>query len=602
MSIFEFSPENSIGEVRGVDTSQVFIKVISAERLAFARVGRLVAIQGLDSNEWLIGIVNRVWRDPIAAGGSAAADSEIPTEDNSVQIALVGTYRAKHGLKKNYFTRAVLSLPDINRNVYPIEEKVLEDFMGIIGTVGKESSETPLEIGRYTLDKDAKAYLDADKLFQRHAALLGSTGSGKSWAVANILEQASKLENVNIILFDMHGEYRNLPYAQQLRIANPSDTDSKDADVLFLPYWLLNFDEMQSLFIDHSEQSAPNQSVALLESVTIAKQEFLTGIAESDSTSIFTIDSPIPFELARLIEILSVKNSEINETGELYASGENKGKPKTKQGPLNDKLTRMIIRLRNKISDRRYGFLFQPPQEWNTYERLHQLAKTLMGHKGVEEFRGKGVKVIDFSEVPSDILPIIVSLVARVVYQIQFWSEPSSENGIRHPILLVCDEAHVYLPKTQDSASSIQRRALENFERIAKEGRKYGVGLFVVSQRPSDVSTTILSQCNNFVTLRLTNERDKNVVKGLLPDSLGGMLDILPSLEVGEAIVVGDAVLLPTRICLNTPTHSPRSSTIDFWQRWKGSENPSERTPSDLTQAVENLRRQSRRREEAPSP
>lgn len=176
---------------------------------------------------------------------------------------------------------------------------------------------------------------------------------------------------------------------------------------------------------------------------------------------------------------------------------------------------------------------------------------------------------------------------ARLVYQVQFWSDPGTDNEGRHPILLICDEAHLYLPHSPENVT--ERKSLENFERIAKEGRKYGVGIFVVSQRPSDVSTTILSQCNNIISLRLTNERDKSVVKNLLPDTLGGLLEVIPGLEVGEAVVVGDSTLLPTRIVLNKPNHPPKSSTIDFWKRWDSSGDK-----VDLLQAVENLRKQSR--------
>lgn len=161
-------------------------------------------------------------------------------------------------------------------------------------------------------------------------------------------------------------------------------------------------------------------------------------------------------------------------------------------------------------------------------------------------------------------------MVARLIYQIQFWSNPGEENSGRHPILLVCDEAHLYLPR--DPNNIIERKSLDIFERIAKEGRKYGVGMLVVSQRPSDVSSTILSQCNNIISLRLTNELDKSVVRNLLPDTLGGILEVLPGLEVGEAVVVGDAILLPTRIVLSKPNYKPKSATIDFWQRWEATE------------------------------
>lgn len=194
------------------------------------------------------------------------------------------------------------------------------------------------------------------------------------------------------------------------------------------------------------------------------------------------------------------------------------------------------------------------------------------------------IKVIDFSEVPSDILPVMVGLVGRLIYQIQFWTNHED----RHPIALVCDEAHLYLPK-KDGKNPIEKRAIESFEKIAKEGRKYGVALFIVSQRPSDVSTTILSQCNNIISLRLTNAEDQSTVRKLLPDSLDSLLDILPIMDVGEALVVGDSVLLPSRIKITPPTEKPLSETVKFWDRW--TENTSN---LDFMAIVENLRKQSR--------
>ena len=286
MGIFNFEEAQSIGEVRGVDTSRVFIQVHSAEKLSHARVGRLVTIQGLDGNEWLLGMINRVWRDPLendAKDSEAFPEETVPVivENNGVQVALVGTYRVKQGKIDNYFTRAILSLPDINRPVFPVEGKALEAFMGIIGSASG-AVKKPLEIGTYTLDRKAKAYIDGDKLFQRHAALLGSTGSGKSWSVANILEQAAKLDCSNIIVFDLHGEYTQLPYAQQLRVAGPGDLAEPKEGVLFLPFWLLNYDEMQSMLIDHSEQSAPNQSLAVLDAITKAKMSVLDKLGKKE--------------------------------------------------------------------------------------------------------------------------------------------------------------------------------------------------------------------------------------------------------------------------------------------------------------------------------
>ena len=227
--------------------------------------------------------------------------------------------------------------------------------------------------------------------------------------------------------------------------------------------------------------------------------------------------------------------------------------------------------------------MFQPHVDSQNYNWLAIMLCSLLGYSDSQ----KGIKIIDFSEVPSDVLPVVTGTLARLLYDVQFWMEAEK----RTPFTLVCDEAHLYLP-TKDEADAVQKQALYNFERIAKEGRKYGVSLLPVSQRPSDVSKTILSQCNNFVVLRLTNERDKGVIKNLLPDSLKSTIDFLPLLDVGEALIVGDAILLPSKILLDKPieSHRPISATKDFWDEW----DKYKQDNNVVQQAVEFLRKQSR--------
>lgn len=593
MSIFSFTEEQSIGEVRSVETSRITVRVTDGQRLQKARVGRLVAIQSM-GDEWLIGIIERVWRHPVEL--PTLAEAEIPEdqvviqqEENGVAISLVGTYRARDGQKRDTFSRAVFALPEINRPVFPIEEKSLEDFMGILSASSKAEAAAPLKVGTYTLDGKATAYIDGDKLFQRHAALLGSTGSGKSFTVASILEQSAQLPHANMIVLDLHGEYSSMKFASHYRIAGIGDLKDAREGAIFLPFWLLTYDEMQSVFVDRSGDNAPNQALALMDSVIEMKRGAIETLKRVDLLDGFTVDTPVPYRLSELVQSLDSKNEEVIPTGEEYVSGAKKGQPKTEKGPLNGKLSRFLIRLKTKMNDRRYAFMYQAPAEYETYDALHALAKKLLGTGNAEDGVNPGIKIIDFSEVPSDILPVVVGLVARLVYQVQFWSDPGLAGDERHPVVIVCDEAHLYLPSAAASTGPLERRALENFERIAKEGRKYGVGLLVVSQRPSDVSTTILSQCSNIISLRLSNKTDQGVVKQLLPESLEGLMEVLPTLDVGEAVVVGDATLLPTRIRMNKPVHEPRSATIAFWSRWA---KPKKEV--DLVAAVENMRRQSR--------
>lgn len=593
MTIFTFNEQQSIGEVRSVETSRITIRVTDGQRLQKARVGRLVAIQ-TTGDEWLIGIVERVWRHPVELptldeGEVAEGAAAIQQEENGVAISLVGTYRAREGQRHNTFSRAVFALPEINRPVYPIEEKSLEDFMGILSASSKADAAIPLKVGTYTLDGKASAYIDGDKLFQRHSALLGSTGSGKSFTVASILEQTAQLPHANVVVLDLHGEYSSMKFASHYRIAGIADIKTKKDGAIFLPFWLLTYDEMQSVFVDRSGNNAPNQAIAVMDSVIELKRSAIDALGKPELLEGFTVDTPVPYRLADLVSSLDSKNDETIDTGETYASGPRKGLPKTEKGPMNGQLSRFLVRLKTKMNDRRYAFMYQAPAEYETYEALHDLAKKLLGTGNVKDSINPGIKIIDFSEVPSDILPVVVGLVGRLIYQIQFWSSPGEDGDARHPIVIVCDEAHLYLPSGAALAGPLEKRALENYERIAKEGRKYGVSLMVVSQRPSDVSTTILSQCSNIISLRLANKTDQAVVKQLLPESLEGLMEVLPTLDVGEAVVVGDATLLPTRIKMSKPKHEPRSATIPFWTRWT-----TPKAEVDLVAAVENMRRQSR--------
>lgn len=578
MAIFIFGSSHFLGKVRAVDTRRVNVQVNSDEDLRKARVGQLVALALPGAvEEWLIGLIDKVIKTPVLEEPSRIDESEseetstmaLPRESvlNTVQLTLVGTVGLTTD-NKTRFSRSLVQVPEIDGSCYILRDAQLQTFMNLLSSEAKTAHS--LEIGRYTIDESAKAYLDGNRLFQRHASLLGSTGSGKSWSVAAILEQAAKLPSSNLIVFDLHGEYRELTYTRHLRIPGPEELGKTDESLLFLPYWLLNAEELQAMFIDRSEFNAHNQVMAFQDTVVDEKKKTLKTLKKTEVLNAFTLDSPIPFQIANVLNKLKHLNTEM-------VPGAN---GKEKQGLFYGQFSRLLVRLNSKVSDKRYGFLFQAPDSEHQYDAMAQMVKRLMDYS-TEKAQ---VKVIDFSEVPSDILPVIVGLVARIIYQVQFWTDRVK----RRPMALVCDEAHLYLPK-KDGKNPVEQRAIENFEKIAKEGRKYGVALLVVSQRPSDVSPTILSQCNNVIALRLTNGDDQTTVKRFMPESLEGLMDTLPILDIGEALVVGDAVLLPSRIRIHPPNEKPLSATIDFWNEWsKTPESP------DFVKAVENMRRQNR--------
>lgn len=583
MGLFNFEDEKDLlGVVREVDTRKVSIYVSSDSDLRKAKVGHLVCLESDSSVEiWLIGIVEKAIKSISFSSSLSIEEQECEKTEllegsseeviNTVKLTLIGTTQYDANKSSQTFSRSLTMVPDIEAKCYILKNENLVNFMNIL--MKSADTEKSLALGQYTIDDSATAYLDGDKLFQRHAALLGSTGSGKSWTVASILEKAAELPSSNLIVFDLHGEYKNLSYAHQLRIPGPDRLGEESEELLYLPYWLLNAIEMQSMFIDNSEFSAHNQVTKFQDLVLSGQEAFLQQNSKTNMLKSFTLDSPIPYEIKEVLSEFKRLDEEMVQ-----------GKTTPKQGKYHGTFSRLIVRLRSKLNDRRYGFLFKAPKSKHTYETMAELAKKLMDFKGDK----RQIKVIDFSEVPSDILPVILGLVARIVFQTQFWFDPDK----RHPISLVCDEAHLYLPK-KDGKNPVEKRAIESFEKIAKEGRKYGIALFVVSQRPSDVSSTILSQCNNFISLRLTNSDDQNTVKKLLPDSLESIVDILPIMDIGEALVVGDAVLLPNRIRITPPNEKPDSATIDFWSEWaKDIESP------DYTQVIENMRRQGREKGE----
>ncbi|WP_305965865.1 ATP-binding protein [Marinobacter salsuginis] len=574
MPIFKFNDEEALGKVASVDTTNVIVEVENVDQLKRLQVNHLGVLQSSKPGQHLIGLITQVTRkrgiEEVVGDGINDHASEL----NMCRIALIGTMLDRDGEKENVFRRTLESVPEIDANCFSLEGENLTGFMRTLSSIAADGN--TLTLGKYTLDENAVAYLNGNKFFQRHAFIGGSTGSGKSWTTAKIIEQMSALSSANAIVFDLHGEYSPLVEEgiQHFKVAGPADVEAKKtiADgVLYLPYWLLSYEALVSMFVDRSDQNAPNQAMIMAREINQAKQKYLEENSQKEVLKHFTVDSPVPFDLDVLMGRLNDINVEM-------VPGARAGSEK--QGEFFGKLARMISRLENKVSDRRLGFMFNGGDDVLDFSWLEKFVTAVIG--STDENGKAGIKIINFSEVPSDVLPLIVSLVARVTFSVQQWTPLD----LRHPIALLCDEAHLYMPQ-RNMADSADDISLDIFERIAKEGRKYGVSLVVISQRPSEVNKTMLSQCSNFVSMRLTNAEDQGVIKRLLPDSLGGFSDILPTLDTGEALVVGDASLLPSRIRIDEPQNKPNSGTVDFWDEWQ---KPAK--DKRLSTAIGNWRRQ----------
>ena len=572
--ILDYQKDESIGTVNSVDTGQAIALINGDNVLSQLQVNQLLAVQSPKSGRFIIAMIVKIYRKASATDLDEEGEEEAElsvSAYNQVKLVFVGEFIDKVGTKENVFRRNVSAVPSIDAPCYKIEKKRLSNLMR---TISSELAATvhPLQVGKYTMDESSIAYLDADKLFQRHAAIVGSTGSGKSFCVARIVEQMAELKHASGILFDIHGEYSTNSFKKkgikQYKIATPSDLNAKDKlnnGILMVPYWLLNYEEMQALLLDRSDQNAPNQAMLLSREVYSEKEKTVAGTAFD---KIITVDSPVAYDMKPLLK-------KLENLDEQMVPGAKAGTEK--QGPYYGKLTRFNQRLANKLSDKRMGFMFGLTTDEMKQDWLEQFCKVLMDGE-------QGVKVIDMSEVPSDVLPLVIGLLARIIFSVQQWSVKEH----RHPIALLCDEAHLYVQQSS-SLDAVAELGLRSFERIAKEGRKYGVGLVIISQRPSEVNRTVLSQCNNFISLRLTNVDDQNVIKRLLPDNLGNIADNLSLLDIAEAIIVGDSTLLPSRVKIDEPTIKPSSQTVPFWSIW-GKDDLSQ----NLGEAISNMIRQSK--------
>jgi hypothetical protein len=549
-----------LGRVSLVDQTCLEVELAEPASIRQVTVSDLVALP--TGAAYLIGMVETVARRETKA---------------EARVAPIGTFHPELGVG-GAFRRGGTAYPRVGGDCHLLDGEQLRLFMAILG--GEVAPDQRLTLGRYVADREIPAIADGNRLFQRHLALVGSTGAGKSWAVALLLERASRLSHANMIVFDLHGEYSALTrevngrpaVARRLRVAGPGDLGRAKNDALYFPYWLLERDEFMALVLNPSDPYAADQVFRFTEHVQMLKEVGLVEAGREGAVSTFTVDSPIPYKLPSLVQLLKR-----DDTEKIPQPPSNRVEP----GPFFGRLTGFISRLEARAADPRYGFIFAPPDSTAGYGWLTEAARKLLD-AGPGEV---GIKIVDLSEVPSAVVPLVAGVLARLVFDIQFWMDPAR----RTPVCLVCDEAHLYLPSREDVGPAY-RSALGAFEAIAKEGRKHGVGLVVVTQRPTDVSGTILSQCNNFVVMRLTNDHDRTTVERLIPETLSGVTGVLPALEPGEAVVVGDAVLLPTRLHFDPPAVKPASATQPYWSLWAN--QPSNREA--IAAGVEALRNQLR--------
>lgn len=561
-----------IGAVSAVSGASITVKlaaslasglaIIKGHTYRVGQVGSFVRIpQGYQD---LYGVVCEVG----ATAAPHAFDAENVEAGRWMRVELAGEAIG------NRFERGLSQHPNINDSVHIVTETDLRRIYGYGG-------DDQVLIGTLSSAENIAVRLSLDALVTRHSAILGSTGSGKSTTVASLLRSIVRpnLETggspaARILLLDIHGEY-TAALGDIARVF--SATPQPGENPLFVPYWALEADELLDLVAGGLND---NQEIAFTDKIQEMKAALLQTRSFSglDPRSL-TVDSPIPFSLKQLwydlvdFETATYVGAQRDQPA-LDAPGdaETLTAPRYRPhamgsvGPFTNQAAKGIRRqlnlLRSRMLDRRYDFILHPgPWEpdllGNSAEDLDKLLEGWLGHD-------RQLTILDLSGVPSAVLVRLIGSILRIVYEALFWSREKTEGGVLRPLLVVMEEAHRYLSAESDGT------AADVVKRIAKEGRKYGIGAMVVSQRPSEVDETVLSQCGTIIALRLSNPADRARVKGALPDNLAGLMDLLPVLRTGEAIITGEAARLPVRCRVTLPAeeHQPRSADPEVTEAW----------------------------------
>jgi len=569
---------NRVGQVLSCSPEAIVVIVENLkdfeQNKANLQVGRYLKIaQG--NSDFTVAVIRNV------KGSSRQEIPEDPTWQFTIECQAIGTL-----VDNTKFERSSVLLPVPTEPVYISDKETLDKIFADVA-----SYRFPL--GVLSMNRNIELKAHGDRLFSKHLAIVGSTGSGKSCTVARILQDVvgitggknqnlGKQNNSHVIVFDIHDEYSA---AFKLHPDEALTLNRLDIDSMALPYWLMNSEELESMFIETNEQNSHNQVSQFKQAVILNKERHNPNIKE------MTYDTPVYFSIKEVYHYIENMNREV--IGKL--DNENKPKlvdgtliddrseryfdsiltffpqstaaaTKASNGPFNGEFNRFVSRLETRLGDKRLKFLLHPTKAdgkpFLTTD-FEEIMKQFIGY-----INKANISIVDLSGIPFEVLSITVSLVSRLVFDFCFHYSKlqHGKDGLNDvPVMIVCEEAHNYIPQRDEAAYRSSRKSIE---RIAKEGRKYGLSLMVVSQRPSEVSETIFSQCSNFISLRLTNSADQNYVKRLFPDNSSGITDILPNLAPGEAIVVGDAVLLPAVVQMPLPNPEPHSKSVNVHQEW----------------------------------
>ncbi len=516
-SLIETSGESFVARLISEEDGYSSIMDVATDKVRVGQVGSYMLIK--QANTEILTVVDRMWEE--GSGHNL---------QRMISITPVGEVKPNGD-----FDRGITHFPTVGAEVHLVSAWTLEK-------VFSEHSESGYKVGKLSANDSIDVFIDAANFFGRHVAILGQTGSGTSWTVTSLIQAALiTMPNAHIILMDMHGEYGDKKYGSIASSPFPHDlVRCLDARQLEIPYWLLSYSELVELLINPDDENAPLQISFLRSALIKLKHDSNAGT----HAGYITVDSPVYFSLKDLMTLFRDSNERTTDFGK-------------KKTATHGKFDQLLVRLESLFNDARYDFIFKPEKRTSTDTLVDLMA----------DFVGLGdpkasITVLDLSAVPFDVAPMVTAQIGRLAYEFNFWNPKCRE----FPIFLVCEEAHEYIPRGDNPRYKEARRSLE---RISKNGRKYGVGLCIISQRPHELSETVLAQCGTFICLRISNPDDQDYVRALVPDSAQGTFAALTSLARGEVIIMGDAVPMPVRLRVNMPSPPPNSQDINYAEKWK---------------------------------
>jgi ABC-type dipeptide/oligopeptide/nickel transport system ATPase component len=508
-----------ITEEHSIDTP--IIKVGDEEILA-GNIGSYVVIR--QANIGVLALVFKMWEK------DRFDSDDRRRSDRFISLIPVGEIQSD-----GTFIRGVRHYPTPGAKVYAVG-------LNEINAIFSKFRDYKFFIGQLASHKDYHLSLDPRALFGRHFAIVGQSGSGKSWTVTSLIQNTIRaMPKSHIIMLDLHGEYCWKDDDGTIQSAFPDElVNYVDAMAMEMPYWMMTYAELVDLFIDRDDKGATLQMSFLREVLQQLKRKE----AKRIGLPTVSIDTPIYFSLAEMYMQFKAANEERKDFGKV-------------QGALFGQFDEFLIRMQSRFNDVRYDFLLKPKIR-NTSESMSDLLRQFVGLGD----KKANITVVDLSSVPTDVRPAVSAQVGRLAYEFNYWNPRRRD----FPITLICEEAHAYIPREKNGAFEGTKKMME---RIAKEGRKYGVSIGVVSQRPTELSETMLSQCSSYICLRTTNPDDQEYIRGLVPEAEGDLTDILSSLGRGEALVLGEAAPLPTRVQIYRPNPEPKSNDVDYFTSWR---------------------------------